>query len=179
MNEALRAELMAMEQHDRAVRAELVTRGELHGAGYHPKMAADHREHNARLRTIVAAHGWPGRSLVGDDGCRAAGFVVQHALLDPELQRQCVGLLQQAVAADEAFPFMLAFLTDRVLMEQGQPQLYGTQHVGGPDGALIPWTIAEPEGVEERRRAMGLPPLEQRTAELRAQMQQERGAKSD
>jgi len=60
-----------------------------HGPGYHPEMEALHRRHNARLRAIIAAHGWPGYSLVGEDGCRAAGSIVQHAILDPELQRRC------------------------------------------------------------------------------------------
>ena len=168
MDEALRAELLAMERTDRATRAELVECGALHG-GYHPEMAAIHRRNNARMTEIVAAVGWPGRTLVGDDGCRAAGFIVQHAILDPDLQRRCLPLLEAAVAAEEAFPFMVAFLTDRVLMEQGQPQRYGTQHVGGP----IPWPIDEPDTVDARRIAMGLEPLDKRTATLRQQLTDE------
>lgn len=170
MDEVLRAELLAMERADRATRAALVKRDELHGEGYHPEMAAVHRRHNARMAEIVAGVGWPRLSLVGDDGCRAAGFVIQHAILDPALQRRCLPLLEAAVAADEAFPPMLAFLTDRVLMERGQPQCYGTQHVGGPDGTLIPWPIADPETVDARRLAVGLNPLAERTEELRRQV---------
>lgn len=179
MNKALQDELIAMEQRDRAVRSDLVARGELHNGKYHPEMEAVHRQHNARMREIIATHAWPGRSLVGDDGCRAAGFIVQHAILDPELQQQCVPLLEQAVAAGDAFPFMLAFLADRVLMEQGKPQIYGTQHVGGPDGALVPWMIAEPETVDERRQAIGLEPLAERTQALRAQLEHELQQGSD
>ncbi len=172
MDEALRAELLAMERADRATRKNLVERGVLHG-GYHPEMAAIHRRNNARMTEIVAAVDWPGRTLVGDDGCRAAGFIVQHAILDPDLQRRCLPLLEMAVAADEAFLFMVAFLTDRVLMEQGQPQRYGTQHVGGPDGTLIPWPIDEPDTIDVRRIAMGLEPLDERTATLRQQLTDE------
>jgi hypothetical protein len=32
-----------------------------------------------RMKEIVQAHGWPGRSLVGDDGATAAWLLVQHA----------------------------------------------------------------------------------------------------
>src|ERR687884_1889789 len=152
MDEALRAELLEMERIDRAVRADLVARGELHRPGYHPEMEAVHRRHNARMRAIISAHGWPGYSLVGADGCRAAGFLVQHAILDHALQRECLERLRQAVEAGEAAPFMLALLTDRVLMDEGQPQVYGTQYVGGADGGGVPWLIAETEGVNERRR---------------------------
>jgi len=179
MDEALRAELLEMERLDRAARADLVARGELHRAGYHPEMEALHRRHNARLRAIIDAHGWPGSSLVGEDGCRAAGFIVQHAILDPGLQRRCVGILDEAVARGEAAPFMLALLTDRVHVEEGQPQVYGTQYSGAPDGRVEPSPIADPEGVDERRRAVGLGPLAENTARLNAQHRQETGARPD
>jgi hypothetical protein len=173
MDEPLRAELLEMERLDRSVRANLVERGELHTGGYHPEMQAIHQRHNARLRTILETHGWPGRSLVGEDGCRAAGFVVQHAILDLGLQRYGVALLREAVATREAEPFMLALLTDRVLMQEGQPQIYGTQYIGAKEGGVEPWPIANPETVDERRHAVGLPPLAENTIRLNAQQHQE------
>ncbi len=173
MDEPLRAELLEMERLDRRVRADLVERGELHTGGYHPEMQAVHQRHNARIRAILETYGWPGRSLVGEDGCRAAGFVVQHAILDHDLQRRGVSLLTEAVAKDEAEPFMLALLTDRVLMQEGQPQLYGTQYIGAKQGGVEPWPIANPETVDERRRSVGLPPLAENTTRLNAQQRRE------
>ena len=173
MNEQLRLELIEMEQQDRALRADLVARGELHRSGYHPEMEQLHRRHNARMRSIVQLYGWPGRSLVGDDGCRAAGFIVQHAILDPELQEHCVELLADAVVSGEAEAFMLALLTDRVLMQKGEPQIYGTQYIGAEGGGVEPWAIAEPETVDERRLAVDLPPLTENTARLNSQHVQE------
>lgn len=173
MDAALQAELLEMERVDRAVRADLVARGELHRPGYHPEMEVVHRRHNARIRAIIDAHGWPGNSLVGEDGCRAAGFLVQHALLDHELQRRCIGLLHEAVDRGEAPPFMLALLTDRVLMDEGAPQVYGTQYVGAQEGGIAPWPITEPERVDERRAAVGLPSMAENTARLTAQHREE------
>jgi len=173
MDETLRAELLEMERVDRSVRANLVERGELHAGGYHPEMEAVHRRHNARIRAILEARGWPGRSLVGEDGCRAAGFVVQHAILDLDLQRRGVALLTEAVAKREAEPFMLAMLTDRVLMQEGKAQIYGSQYIGAKEGGVEPWPIADPENVDERRRAVGLPSLAENTARLNAQQRQE------
>ena len=80
MDEQLRTELLEMEQRDLTVRTELVERGELHNRGYHPEMQAVHERHNKRLSDILDVHGWPGKSLVGEDGCNAAWLVVQHAL---------------------------------------------------------------------------------------------------
>ena len=175
MNEQLRAELLEMERIDLAVRADLVARGELHTPvpRYHPEMEAVHRRHNARMRTIIEQYGWPGKSLVGEDGCRAAGFIVQHAILDLAFQQQCVKLLAEAVAQEEAAGFMLALLTDRILMQEGKPQIYGSQYVGAEGGGVEPWPIQNPETVDERRRTVGLMSLAENTTRLNAQQREE------
>jgi len=140
---------------DETVRADLVERGELHTGGSHPDMrAVPHRQH-ARLCAIIETHGWPGRSLLGEDGCRTAGFVVQHAILNPERQRRGVALLTEAVTKREAEPCLFALLTDRVLMQEGKPQISGTQESGAAKRGVEPWPIANPETVDERRHAVG------------------------
>ncbi|MFI0155851.1 DUF6624 domain-containing protein [Streptomyces lydicus] len=49
----------------------------------------------------------------------------------------------------------LAYLTDRVLVSAGKPQLYGTQY--SDDGnSLQPQPVHDPEHLDERRAAMGL-----------------------
>ncbi|HET8844227.1 MAG TPA: DUF6624 domain-containing protein [Ktedonobacteraceae bacterium] len=174
MDETLRAELLAMEQHDRKVRAELVERGELHQKGYHPEMQAIHSLNNARMHTILETYGWPGKSLVGMDGCRAAGFIIQHAMLDLDLQERGLQLLTEAVSKGEAEPFMLAFLADRVLMQEDRPQIYGTQYVEASDGGLEPWPIENPAEVDQRRRSVGLMPLAENTARLNKLQREEK-----
>jgi hypothetical protein len=113
----------------------------------------------ARMKTIVAARGWPGRSLVGDDGAQAAWLLVQHADQDPSFQRTCLELLNAAVLAGEADARHEAYLTDRVLLAEGKQQLYGTQFRVA-DGAWQPQPLADPDQVDTRRRQVGLEPLE-------------------
>ena len=173
MNETLQAELLEMERIDRGTRADLVERGALHTNGYHPEMEAIHRRNNARMRSILETYGWPGRSLVGEDGCRAAGFIVQHAILDPDVQQLGLKLLTGAVAQHEAEPFMFALLTDRILMQEGKPQIYGSQYVGAEGGGVEPWPIADPETVDERRRSVDMMTLAENTARLNAQHHEE------
>ena len=48
------------------------------------------------IRKIVKEHGWPGISLVGEDGSRAAWLVVQHMDGDLDFQRSCLALMQEA-----------------------------------------------------------------------------------
>lgn len=151
MNAELRDELLGMHDHDLRVRRELIERGELYGPHlprdwYHPRMAEVHRANNARMNAILDEHGWPGHSLAGENGAEAAWLIVQHAILDPELQPRALALLEQAVKDGEAPARHHAMLTDRVLMEAGEPQIYGSIHVGNPDGGLMPWPIRDPEG---------------------------------
>lgn len=109
-----------------------------------------------RLRQIIQQHGWPGRSLVGDDGAEAAWLLAQHADRQLDFQREVLPLLAEAVAAGEAKPAHLAYLTDRVRMAQGTPQIYGTQVGDIREGTPIPWPIEDLERVDERRAEMGL-----------------------
>jgi hypothetical protein len=78
-------------------------------------------------------------------------------------------LLADAVARGEAEAYMLALLADRVLMQKGEPQVYGTQYIGAEGGGVEPWPITDPEAVDDRRLAVGLIPLAENTARLNAQ----------
>lgn len=167
MNDALRDELVAMRDADLRRREELAREGSLF-EGYHPRMEEVHRENAARLQQIVARHGWPGRALVGEDGAEAAWLVVQHAIGEPNFQRAMLPVLQQAVERGEVPAWQPAYLEDRICMYEGRPQLYGTQFVPGDDGLPTPWTVADPEQVNQRRAALGLDTLEQRTAHVRS-----------
>jgi hypothetical protein len=112
----------------------------------------------ARMQAIVQARGWPGRTLVGDDGAQAAWLLVQHADHDPAFQRVCLELLGGAVQAGEADARHHAYLTDRVLLAEGSQQLYGTQFLAaGGSWQLRP--LADPDRVDDRRRQVGLEPL--------------------
>jgi hypothetical protein len=88
----------------------------------------------------VATHGWPGETLVGPAAAHAVWLLVQHAPHD--FQEECLPLLEDAVARGDASPRDLAYLTDRVLMFRGEPQVYGTQYQVR-DGQLALWTVRE------------------------------------
>ena len=81
MNEALRAELIQMDEYDQTVRAELAADGSLF-EGYHPRMAAVHDSNAARLRAIIVQYGWPIESLVSVDGAKAGASVAPSSRMD-------------------------------------------------------------------------------------------------
>ena len=113
----------------------------------------------AWLKRHVETHGWPRQSDIGYEGAHDAWLLVQHADRDPAFQQLVVGLMETAVAAGEASGADFAYLTDRILVARGDPQLYGTQLRTASGGAVEPFPIEDPENVDKRRAVVGLPPL--------------------
>ncbi|WP_428273566.1 DUF6624 domain-containing protein [Candidatus Palauibacter sp.] len=167
MNETLRDELLEMARRDLQVRAELVDSGELFGAGYEPRMARVHERNARRLRRIIELIGWPGTDLVGPDGAEAAWLILQHAIAEPDLQRHALPLLQTAARDGTASPRQAAMLEDRIRFFEGRPQRYGTQFDWDAEGNLSPGDVEDPERLDERRHAIGLPPLAEQMEEVR------------
>jgi hypothetical protein len=148
VNEALRAELRARAAADQAARL-----------GDDPSLVIKVDTENLRwLRGVIDQHGWPGTALAGEDGASAAWLLVQHAYFDPGFQRRCLDLMTKAAEAGQAAWRELAYLTDRVLLTEGQPQEYGTQVVQASRG-YQPAELRDPDGVDQRRAAIGLEPL--------------------
>jgi hypothetical protein len=127
-------------------------------------MEAVHKRNAARLRAILAARGWPGASLVGEDGEEAAWLIVQHAIGEPDFMRLSLRLLHRAVERGEAPAWQATMLEDRIRTLEGRPQLFATQLEPDQEGRLRPCRTEDPDGVEERRRAVGLEPLAERLA---------------
>jgi hypothetical protein len=119
----------------------------------------------AWLKEVVAEVGWRGRSVAGEDGAHAAWLLAQHADHDPAFQRRCLDLITEAAACGKASLAELAYLTDRVLLAEGQAQEYGTQIIGREEG-WVPQRLRDPGNVDERRAAMSLGPLDEYIARL-------------
>jgi hypothetical protein len=164
---ALHDELLSMMSRDQAARQPL-QHGNHAGSDALATLAAVDAADTARMKVIVAEHGWPTRSMVGADGEDAAWLLVQHADADAVFQRGCLVLLSAAVRDGEARPSHIAYLTDRVAVADHKPQTYGTQFVGRE-----PYPIADAEHVDERRGAVGLSSM----ADYRKAMDAAYGAK--
>jgi hypothetical protein len=159
LNETLRAELIALQQEDLRVRKELLDAGLL-GGPYVPRMEAVHVKNAARLRQIIAEYGWPADDIVGKDGAQAAWMIAQHAVGEPDFQRQVLRLLQECAVTTRVPAWHAAYLEDRIALHEGRPQRYGSQWVDDPqDGRIRPWTLADPDRVNELRASVGLDPL--------------------
>lgn len=117
------------------------------------------------LVDIVNEHGWPRQSDVGEEAATGAWLLAQHADMQPESQRLFHQLMAVAVDAGEASPRLFGYLEDRVRVNSGRLQLFGTQFVDDGNG-LEPQPIEDPAGLAARRAAAGMEPFEEYEATM-------------
>jgi hypothetical protein len=109
------------------------------------------------LRAIVKRDGWPTRAAYGDTASRAAWLILQHSPF-AEFQEELLPSLTALASEGEMSSADVAMLTDRVLVQQGKPQRYGTQF-GSQNGKLVAKPIEGFAELDNRRAKVGMPPM--------------------
>ncbi|MBP6390976.1 MAG: hypothetical protein KA175_10340 [Flavobacteriales bacterium] len=107
---------------------------------------------------ILDERGWLGADIVGQRGNQALFLVVQHA--DITVQEKYLPMMRDAVKKGNATASSLALLEDRVALEQGRRQIYGSQI--GRDKETDTFYVSpleDPDHVDERRKEVGLEPI--------------------
>lgn len=122
----------------------------------------NYARHQPVLERIVRQIGYPGFRQVGEKSSSNFWLLVQHADAHPDFQRQVLRLMRPEVARKNASPSNYAYLTDRVAINSGQPEEYGTQvkYEGAGLGHAVPQSLRDPQNVDKRRAAIGMEPLE-------------------
>lgn len=111
-------------------------------------------------KAIIRKYGYPGFSLVGD---KSNDFwaIVQHCDDDIAFQEQVLALMKIEVAKNNADKTNFAYLTDRILANKKEKQIYGTQvHVDPKTHKASPMPLKFPKQVNSLRAKMGMEPLE-------------------
>ncbi len=111
--------------------------------------------------TILAKYGYPGKSLVGAPTNTAIWYVVQHS----DKIEKYFPVIEKAGKEGELAMRLVAMMQDRLLMNQGKEQIYGTQVAGRqlpstadtsePEWFYFVWPIEHAEKVNERRKKVG------------------------
>lgn len=114
-------------------------------------------KNSSRMKEIVGEIGWPTIAKVGSDAAYKAWLLVQHADHDVDFQNECLQLMKEAPVQDVE-RVNIAYLEDRVCVNQGRGQLYGTQFTQ-ENGQHVPRQIEDEINVDNRRVELGLGPL--------------------
>jgi hypothetical protein len=129
-------------------------------------MAARDRANTEWLKGVVAEHGWPKISEVGERAANQAWLLVQHADHDPVFQLEALRMMEPLVAQREVSPNDFAYLTDRVMLKLTGKQRYGTQfHC--VDGRFAPLPIEDEAAVDRLRREAGMETQAENAARMR------------
>lgn len=157
-NDDLRRELKHIQDRDQGIRIlYLNIPGDSLKKIIHGVMKTVDRESAESICGILDKHGWPGPGEVGEEGNETVFLAIQH-VDDPEIQQKYLPMLREAFEDGRAEGWHLAFLTDRILMNRGEKQIYGTQKIITGEGYYIV-PLADPERVDELRAELGMAPL--------------------
>ncbi len=116
-----------------------------------------------KVMEILEKRGWLGADVIGNSGNNTLFLVIQHA--DLATQEKYLPLMRDAVEKKNASPNDLALLEDRVALRKGKKQIYGSQIARDAEsGEYYVQPIENPESVDERRKSVGLSPLNDYTA---------------
>ena len=118
-----------------------------------------------RMKEIIRDIGWPTVIKFGVEISNMAWLLVQHADHDIEFQKYCLELMKTA-SEGEISKRNIAYLEDRVRVNEGRLQLYGTQF-GGEGDNFGPRPIEDPDNVDIRRSELGMETLEEYTKVLK------------
>lgn len=118
--------------------------------------------HQKRLKEIFDKYGFVGFDLVGEEGSQNFWLMVQHSDHNPNFQKEVLEKMKVQVEKQNAESSNYGFLMDRVNLNTGKPQIYGTQVDYNFDIAqAFPKNLADSANVNERRKSIGLEPIEQ------------------
>lgn len=111
------------------------------------------------IQKFIDKYGWIGPDKIGAEANRTIFLAIQH-VDDLIVQEKYLPVLEKAVKEKKAEPWNLAFLTDRIRMNQGKKQVYGSQVItyrSVGKSYIVP--LENPEKVDELRKEVGLQPL--------------------
>ena len=113
----------------------------------------------ARIEEVIEEYGYPGKSLVGANNMGTAFLVIQHS--NQETQEKYLPLLKQAADDGEERWSSVALLIDRILLGQGNNQVYGSQiNTDQETGEYFFGPIENPFQIDSIRNTVGLGPLQ-------------------
>ena len=113
----------------------------------------------ASVSRILDTYGWP--SGLSDAANEAIFLVIDHS--DLRTMNKYIGLFRDAVAKGYIQMNDLVTMEDRMLMNDGKPQKYGTQAyslVEDSKTVIYIWPVEDPDKLDALRKAVGLMPIQ-------------------
>lgn len=115
-----------------------------------------------RVKEIFDQYGFVGFNLAGEEGSSNFWLIVQHSDHNPEFQKNILEKMKVEVDKGNANSRNYGLLVDRVKLNTGQAQVYGTQVDYNMEICqAFPRNLADSVNVNKRRKEIGLEPIEE------------------
>ena len=116
--------------------------------------------HYLKLKEMFETYGYLGYDLVGEEGSHDFWLLMQHQDKHSDFQEAVLEKMAKAVDEDQASYTDYAYLLDRVLVNTGKLQVFGTQMTLNADStSYIPKPVEDADKLDKRRKKAGLPPM--------------------
>ena len=115
-----------------------------------------------RLKEIIIESGFPTRQLVGKDAMQGIFLMIQHSDGDKEWQKAQLPNIEKAVKQGDMDGQSYAYLYDRIKINGGEKQLYGTQFKNvDPINEKVELADTDDiESLDARRMEFGMMPIQ-------------------
>jgi hypothetical protein len=166
-NRSLQLELIKMYINDQSVRgnvlSEMMKKYGLDEKDLRPQnsMTVD-GANRERLKEIINEFGFPTRQLVGKEAMHGVFLIIQHSDIDKEWQKEQLPNIEKAVRQGDMDGQSYGYLYDRIKVNGGEKQLYGTQ-LKSVDPITKTVELADTEdlqNLDKRRMEVGIMPIE-------------------
>lgn len=147
--ETIQLDLRERRARDQAVRA---------GGRLDARAVEVDRENTAYMMELVREFGWIDAERFGKEAADAAFLLVQHTA-DLRLMRTALPHVEADVRAGRVDGQNFALMHDRLMLNLGYLQRYGSQIAVTADGRQVLMPLEDPERVDELRAELGMGPL--------------------
>jgi hypothetical protein len=111
------------------------------------------------VQTIYKKFGYPGYDLVGKEASNNYFLLVQHSDFNVPFQQEVLKAMKKQVERQNASGQSFAFLTDRIEINNGRPQIYGTQVLMSGNTTIK--SCIDTLNLDKRRKLAGLQPIKE------------------
>jgi hypothetical protein len=112
------------------------------------------------MRQIIKDYGFPNPNLVGAETTYQFFTLIQHSKADVAFQSEMLPYIKELVDKEQLKGSVYALLYDKIQINLGKAQLYGSQVDYKVDGSAFPKNLDDPKNVNTRRAAYGMEKLE-------------------
>lgn len=110
-----------------------------------------------KVKKIISEFGWLGKNEVGQQGNQTLFLVIQHS--DLATQIEYLPIMRNAMKEGKMSSASFAIFEDRVALQQGKEQIYGSQIAQLGNGKFYVLPMIDPINVDERRAQARLIPI--------------------